>query len=438
MRAPIERLGGADRRIAVPVALLALVVLLLPVFAGNVLRSADQTFFANWDRESQALVLARVEQARAGTAPTWGLTRAEPDLFAPYSTFDAGAAAAPAAVYTPYESQLGLQGLAFSVLDAAGCSSIGCLTTVEASLFTVVLVAFLLVLAMVSRRSLAVTALVVAVLSPWIVASARNLYWVPWTWLLPAVAAGVFTLARGRGSRRAAGIALFLAVALKAACGYEFITSVIALALAMPVLATLFGRIDRRRAARDAGAVLAIATVAFVVMVGAHAIEAGGGSLVDGVQAIVADATRRTYGPARAGLDQGTVDSLRVSPLAVLGIYVFGWQTDLLDIGVGTRFALTVGRWGLPALLVAAAVAVVATAALRDRRWRRDLVLLLVLAAPPVSWFVLGKSHAYSAVAMCFVLWYWLAVPAGIWIVGATVGRLLAPRLRAARAARAA
>ena len=295
-------------------------------------------------------------------------------------------------------------------------------------MFSLVLVLFAGALAVAVSRGVALAVLAVSVASPWVVSSAHNLYWVPWTWLLPAVAAAWMTVARTRWARTTAGAGVAATVALKAATGYEYITAVLLLAAAVPILAVLVreGRPSRAALLR-AAQVLGLGLLGFLAMLVVHTVVLGDGSVAAGIQGLVEDATRRTYGAARSGLDPTTIASLRVSPLDVVRLYLFGWQTDLLDVGVGTPLTLAVGRWGLLLLGGAALVLIAGDAVRRRPRALRNALLITVSAAPTLSWLVLAKSHAYSSVAMTFVLWYLPLVPILVWVLGDAVRTAASP-----------
>ena len=232
------------RRLAVIVALVAAAV--------GLIRSSDQTCSAPATRSSSRTGTASRRRwcSRTSSAPRrcsalgmGSVRRATRRALAVRHVRRVGFRSGPTATgYIPYTSSLELQGRLFAGLHAAGCGSFACLTTAESSIFSFVLIAFLAALAMVTRRSLALTVLGCALISPWVVASAHNLYWVPWTWLLPAIAACGVVLARSGRQRVIAVLAVGIATGLKAGTGYEFLTTTTLLAAGIPVIAHALGR----------------------------------------------------------------------------------------------------------------------------------------------------------------------------------------------------
>ena len=103
--------------------------------------------------------------------------------------------------------------------------------------------------------------------------------------------------------------------------------------------------------------------------------------------------------------------------------YVVGWTTDVFSLNLNASgMHLSAGPGTFFALLVLA-VTVTVVGGMRGRPWwRRNTVLLLVGAAPAVSWYVLGKSHAYTATPVCYVLWYLIFIPLLVWILGSAIG----------------
>lgn len=424
------------RRVARTIGLVVLAVLLLiPVYRWNALGSADQAQFDGWQLDSQALVTAKIEsttpQAKAPGIDALGLLYANPEMLAPNATFDwLSKGAVPTTTnYGPYQSQIGLPGYLFTGLYHLGFTTISSLQIVSSALFVGTLLWFAFLLARITRPSFAVVFLVVAIGSPWLTVAGRNLYWVPWTWFLPACAAILVVTNRGR-RRWLALLLLAAAFMVKWASGYEYLTSVTLLAAATPVLAAVFTRRAAPRAktvALEAGLIVLVGFVCFVVSIIALAFLAGAGDFGYGMQIILQDAGKRTYGGVATD-NPLIAESLAASPVNVVAAYLFGWTTNVLTLGSGAPLALAFGPrtfW----FLVLAAVAVVVIRALRkDSTWWRDAWIVLIAMAVPISWFVAAKGHSYLHSFINFVLFYLITVGALIWVIGAA----LVPLVRAA------
>ena len=406
------------------VAFVVLFVLLIPVFLVNAAGTAKPETFHSWERSSESLVLAKIESDRTSRAvDSYGLLRAQPDWNSPYSTIDSPTVGSDGAKdYRSYLSQLGLTGYLYSALyQYTPCSSLTCLHLVSSVLFSLLLVFLVFLLGLITRRSFAVAFLLSMVASPWIVTMGRNLYWSPWLWLLPVCAAALFVLARKRSRRIAALALVFGAFILRFASGYEFITSMSLMAVAVPVLAFIFqddfSRGPLIRAAKDALGVFAASLAAFVAVLLVHTSARGAGSISEGIRLVwQGDVLRRTYGSAEDFTDAYSA-SLNAGPLSILRKYLFEWKTDFMTIGSGAPFSISFGPLSLWILISICLLIVAFRFAAHDRLWVRDLALLVVTALIPVSWYVLGKSHSYIHTHINFVLWYLFFAGALIFVV---------------------
>lgn len=408
-----------DRRVLASGALMLLALGLVPVFQANLTRPSDDYFFSTWDQHSQALVLGKIEQDTAGKGSTpFGLVATSPDSQQAYTDLDAirSGDAPSATAYTPYVSSIGLQGHLFETLHAMGCSSLTCLNTAESGLFAVGFVLFAAALGLAVSRSLAGVFVVTGLLSPWVVSAAHNLYWVGWTWMLPAAAAGIVCLARRRRSFVIGLVLVGLAVAIKSATGYEYLTTVVALAAGMPLLARAFGRIlTWRKALVLASWIAGAALAGFLAAVLVHALMLGGGDPIAGAGWILNNAERRTWATG-TDADPLVTASHNASVAQVLGRYLFGWSTAILALGIGAGgYAIAAqGFWVM--ILIPSAIAGVLLVR-GDPRGARYATVLIVSAVPPLSWLVLAKSHAFAETNMTYVLWYLPFVAALVWVV---------------------
>ena len=410
-----------------------------PVFRWNALGAVDEGQFNGWQLDSQALVTAKIEsttpQARADGIDKFGLLVAVPDQNAPSSTLDwLDRGATPTTTsYAPYQSQIGLPGYVFAGLYHLGLTTISSLQIASSAMFASVLLLFAFLLSRITRRSFAIVFLVVALGSPWLALAGRNLYWVPWTWFLPACAAIFFVTSRGR-MRLLAIAALAAAFLVRWASGFEYLTSVTLLAAAMPVLAAVFGRSGTpspKRVARDVGVVVLVAFVCFVMSVVILAFLVGAGNFAYGISTVLDDAGRRTYGGGAQVLSGPIAESLLARPLDVVATYLFSWSTDVVSIGSGAPFSLVLGPNSFWLLVIGAAAVVGIRAFLHDRRWRRDAWLVAVALAVPLSWFVAAKGHSYLHAFINFVLFYLITVGTLIWVIGDALAPLVRTKLLA-------
>ncbi|TFD51773.1 hypothetical protein E3T43_15930 [Cryobacterium sp. Hh7] len=402
-----------------------LFIFLIPVFWMNALGTAEQQAFADWQADSSALVLTKIESSRVNASvDSYGLLVAHPDMFGPFTTIDNTDLVESddvSTAYFDYTSQLGLMGYFYDSAYTAGCSSLNCLTLLSSTLFSLTLASLTFLIAATTCRSFAVIFLLSMALSPWITFAGRNLYWSPWTWLLPVCCAALFVLAKRRIYRVAALCLVFAAFCIRFASGYEFITSFILMAMSIPLLAAIFAaeplRKMIRRATAESAAILGVSTLAFAVILTIHASVRGAGSVREGFATIwTKDILKRTYGSA-ADFPPELAASLNANPFLVLQNYIFTWTTDVLTVGIGTPFEIVLGPKSLWVLLGLTAAVVVVRFHSGDSLYVRDLSLIIVTAAIPLSWFILAKGHSYVHTHINFVLWYLFFIAALCFVI---------------------
>lgn len=325
--------------------------------------------------------------------------------------------------FKPYTSQYGLQGMGFTKLGQAGIS-LDAMYLITAGLFGAVLASLALVYARLFGVLFGIAFLATLLLSPWITNYGRNLYWVPFTWFLPACLLGIGLLARSVPARSIAAVGYFLAVLLKCLCGYEYISTVILFASApciVAIVASVRAIPVRVAAWWLAGSCALGATAFFIALVLQAPMKAP--TVSQGLAAIIEqDAVRRTHGdPGAFATDGDAVSSLSQSTSSVLSRYLIGWRTQLVAGVPGSAFAY---------LLAAAALIALTRATLaKGDRWRYA-VMLAAFVVPAISWYVLGKGHSARHYHMNYVLWYMGAVPVCAWICMSPLVDMIRQRVR--------
>ena len=363
--------------------LLLYFVVLSVSFSWNGFQVATSEFYSNWQQDSQSLVVNSLDSGSLPSSP-WGLLGRS--------------------------QQLGYQGhLLYSLEQALNLDLSGLM------LLTAVLTAFVMavIVGVLWFRGNPLLSLIfgyVVLTSPWLTASARNLYWVPWTWFLPMLLALLLASARSVKARALFHAALLIAFMFQFSTGYEFLTSVVIAAAAMPLIQppgpVKGADANNFRGMLLSATILANGALAFAATLLWHGFQRGSGSIPNGISEIwTEDVLRRTYGDPDS-FDSAYGPSLEAGPLDVLGTYVSTWTTPVTNFPLGPTMNL-----GLPAgslvWLLAVLVLVVTLVYFRKYRFRTtDLTLLAMAFAVPVSWFVLAKSHSFIHTHINFVLWY--------------------------------
>lgn len=401
--------------------------IMLMIFQRNLLHTVDTDFFASFQRESETLVVGSlVARQLQIDQQGWPLGFMSRDAQFRYAQ-DVGEAYAmlgdpgpfPDAVYMPYASQIGAQGWFYAALhDLLATDSLAVLQWLACALLALTLLALHALQRRIYTPAYAWAFSLTLVLSPWMAAFARNLFWSPFTWFLPLLSASLLYVARTPMQRLSGYALVFLTFFIKCLCGYEYLSSLTLLACSPFILAPLFGKQGRPQFAR-ASLVFLLCVAAFASALLLHASQRGQ-TVADGLTAIYQeDVKRRTYADA-ASFEPAYAASLQASPLPVIATYVRDWYTPVVTGLAGLYF---------PFLLLLAALALVYGRLSGHPDWRRDAWLLGYMLLIPLSWFVLAKAHSHVHTHMNFVLWYLGFIPA-LFFVLVNYGRLGANALR--------
>jgi uncharacterized membrane protein YqaE (UPF0057 family) len=305
---------------------------------------------------------------------------------------------------TPNPTHFGVQGSFFLQLFDITGHKLAALHRINALLTAAMLTGLLFLYARTFSSQFAIIFGGVTLLSPWISAFGRNLYWVPFTWFLPAVVALLFLRAELWRSRVVYGFLVYLAFMVKCLAGYEYISSVILFAAAPFLYFSIVAvsKENRIRNVRDFFVICFIGVAAFLTALLLHA-HLRGPDIWEALRVIYeGDVKRRTYGDPN-NFDPVYAASLSSSPLQVLKIYIVNWHTELIKFVPGEAFKF---------LGVGAIVSLLYRFFYLNNRKLADLALLIAFFLPPVSWFVLAKAHSFIHTQLNFVLWYLGFVPA--------------------------
>jgi hypothetical protein len=303
-----------------------------------------------------------------------------------------------------YESQIGLQGIAASLIPASltvhQAYALAC--WILAALFALILTLICYELAKKYNALFGVVFYLVTLLSPWMTGFSTNVYWVEFTWFLPMLV-GLLCVNHmdKKGVIALSCVAMFAAIGIKSACGYEYITTVMLGGIVF-LLADLTKAViehkDKKKIKRLFGTTFFMglsALLGFVAAILVHAGIRGDGDLVSGLKNIYyCDVLRRTFGDANMFQDI-YADSLNASiPRVVIRYLRFD-----------TQLVLGVTRWAfIP--LIALTFLILLYQTVKKKADKQYLILFFWLGITAVSWFVLGKAHSYIHTGINFVMWY--------------------------------
>ncbi len=326
---------------------------------------------------------------------------------------DAAGTALSGYVFEPYESQLGLHGFVYyaaqRAYDRLAGENAGLLTGPlrAGAAFFMALTALLLVLQLRKRYNLLAAGIAWAVftLSPWIVNFANKLYWVEFTWFLPALA-GAYAV-NHMDKRARCALLMFLAVLVRSLCGYEYVSTVMLSGVVFLLVEWLAGEKGKRRAAFFSLLAIGLAALlGFFAALALHGLAMGGGNLAEGLSRIVREvALKRTWGGS-ADFEARLAASLDASPLTVV-LYYFHFSTPVLTGLIGGK---------LFPLLCAAPLVTFAVQAKGGRVNAREVAFYALTLLSTLSWYLLAKGHSYDHTHLNFVLWYFGFVQSCVYI----------------------
>lgn len=431
-------------------------------FQYNGLFAVNDFKFRDFDLYSDQFVLDGILRAKTGE-PGFILGMYVRANFAgqgrlAHELFDEGNVAGE---FWKYRSSFGLQGWLFGVLHTHFGLSIQQMYAVNALALALVVSALFAFLSKHFSFAASAGFALTLILSPWVVAFARNLFWVEWTWFLPllaAIALGNRAVLVSR-DRYLLAAALFGAFFLKSLCGYDYVTTIFIASLA-PLL---FFLTENQKDFKDSLQLLTLAGVAMIMgLVCALLLHAASfpGSFKEGVAQINITAHKRlsSDNPAaiidsvcrdsvdKAVCAQSHSESLRSSRTKVVARYFafrdfLPWlgniegeldkqfKADLKSIynsGEVSRVKTLFQKYPLSnlmaiftlALSTVVFLAFLLTLAWQTYRLKSEQFPLAVLVwtsfLAPLSWFILFKGHSYVHTYLNYVLWFIGFVPFGV------------------------
>jgi len=247
---------------------------------------------------------------------------------------------------------------------------------------------------------LATSFYLVCICSSWIRNFSTNLYWVEFTWFIPMLL-GLICL-NNLNKRFWLYPLFFLAILVKSACGYEYITVIMLSSIMFFVPEWFCYKENKQQSKLLFKTILCIgisSLLGFVVTFLIHSYIRGGGIILDGLKSIYhSDVLRRTFGNV-ADFHDVYANSLNASIFYVFLLY-FRTPAGINALFLCLAFAFLIYHYRKKTFLL-----------------RKDIWLFLVTFITCVSWFILGKSHSYIHTHMNYVMWYMGFIQIGTYFV---------------------
>jgi len=447
------------------------VLLLFLGFYKNDWRVAYQQWFDNFQRDDESLVIGRLVKSRQdGIFSSGGLT-GKGSLDARAVSFDEpgeGSSQDPAqpndlqfetiqenqyrayfnglafTSYTTYNSQMGGQGMFFSMLDRLTTFSpeqkFHFFQAFTSLLSALTISAIVLWFYWEFGLTVALFVLASAICSQWLVVFGRNLWWSMWSFYLPvAVMMHQLRLKREVMNIRQFALAatVFLTIFIKCLfTGYEYMTTTLVMMIVPLVYyGILWGWSYRKfltglvTAAFGSG--LAIFLTLIILCFQVASVK---GSFRDGVNHIVYSFAVRTHANPHEFSSEYAA-SLASGTIPVIIKYLRGTYFDAHTyISFSNRFVSThLLKWTylhliLLFLIMSGLLSILRNRCRSEEEKRKQLALILatwfsILA--PLSWFIIFKAHSYIHTHMNFIVWQMPFVFFGFALCGLVVKSLL-------------
>lgn len=307
--------------------------------------------------------------------------------------------------YIAYTAQLGGQGFLFSTLyKFTGIQDVQTYRLINSAIFSAIFTALItfVLLEFGTASALAVGGLLVV--SPWLLAISSNLYWVTWTWYLPLLVVGYFFSRENKSFTERCTPQLlalyFIAVAIKAACGYEYLSTIILASLVPVVFFGIKVGVPVRNIMWQQTKIGLTGCASFLVVLCIHA-NLRADSFSEGIKGILSDVERRTYASGEA-----------VSATLGNGASVF----DVIEKYFGVflhPIIVLIDRPFYQILVppVLAALCLIASKGIKEKAigWA-----FMFSISAPLSWFILAKGHSFAHIHINPVLWDVPTLPLGV------------------------
>lgn len=411
---------------AFKIKLLIPIIILTLGFYNNQWESVSNDVFKVFQNDSNALVEGGLAHCDAYGLSRQGLWAALPengfeDPRWVQDTHSAWLTEAKQLNWQAYKSQIGLQGLADCTLykiigdHLPRSTFIKLLEFLNSLILAIFIVVIINWINSLGYRGIGILfpAIIVAC-SPWITQIARSVYWVPWTWYLPLVLAILLSRSHAEQDKQTTTLKVFfalsIAVFIKSACGYEFISFVLVIMMLPFIEKFLKGPKGSKLNLIQNIALPAVSGLSgFFAAISLHALlRSDNFNFGNGFNAIWEDVARRTSDQFRPLESFPTIvqNSLKVPVADVLTIYS---NFILVTLPGGATITamdciiIIIMAWLLIFLMAKDQAA-------QQCSIRLGLITLFSVMAP-LSWFALAKGHSYIHQPINPVLWITPMIP---------------------------
>jgi hypothetical protein len=421
----------------------------------NYWKVADQQWFVSQNYDMESFVIGRMVKSRQdGVFSAGGLTGiGSPDGSSAEfgdEAFDFQRRAYLDGLafgsFSTYESQIGGQGMLFSILDELlhlpaheKLRIFHAFTSILSSL-TLSLVVLWFYWEIGFSASLFVLAS--ALLSPWLVVFGGKLWWSMWSFYLPMAVVMYYLKRRSAYHHRRCGLLVFIAVFAKCVfTGYEYITTTVIMITVPFVYHGMRDRWSFRELKRGLLTVASSSSLAVLLSLAILCIQIASveGSLLEGADYIWYSLQKRTVVDTR-GWEPVYDAGLEFSVVSVVVRYVTGTYFDVGNYlhtsnPFVRRFVFQIRYLHLICLFGIVSVFLYALRRRYPDKEKPQGDIALVSATwfsllAPLSWFTIFMSHSYVHTHMDFIVWQMPFTLFGFALCGLVLRRTLVPGFR--------
>lgn len=393
-------------------------ILLFCAFS-NKFQWVDSKWYENWQSDSEWLVQQRIyDDLQLGFSHNYG-------LLGEYSGSDIGKYDINHEAYT---AQVGLQGLfygiVFKVFPQLPIKAGNCLTIIG------LVMCCLFILKWVKDEFGFFSSLLscfIIMTSKWLIVSAQNMYWVSFTLFIPMILTLILLKTEekyGKLSLKKMFFFSVVAIFIRAACGYEFI-SLAMINLELPLfyyayknqwgVKTFITRFLLVAGAAFLGFFLAV--IICIIQVYLYS-----GSIYTALDALIGRIGYRTGAFRDVIAYTGFVrESLITSKWSVFETYYN--QGESLIVGFRMNYILPTIVFGTSFICISGKISPTI------EKYRRKLASLGIMTwvsfLGPLSWFFLATGHAYIHTHICYMLWSMPFLILGLTLTGITIKMLI-------------
>jgi hypothetical protein len=446
----------------IPAVLFFCILSTLVLFAGffkNFWRVAGQEWFSNFELDTESLILGRmVESRQAGIFSMGGLPGSGSLSDVPLLQYTNDPSFQYLSYYNgtkfesflPYESQIGGQGMFFSLLDKIMPLpyrlKLGSFHAFTALLSTIALTVIILWFYLEFGSSVGLTLFISTVFSPWLVVFGKNLWFSLWAFFLPMIVMMYFLRKFKLSTNRQLllfGLLVFLGILAKCIFnGYEYITTTLIMTVVPFIFYSISNRVSFRKFLIGSltaafSSLMAILMSFIILCIQIASVE---GSFQKGIDHILFSLEKRSYADVNY-LPAEYAASLNANPVEVVSTYLNGTFMDFnnylptLNSNLSRNF-FRIRYWYLIILFGIMSALVILTKSrkrLTDEERRRKNALVAatwfsILA--PLSWFIIFKAHSYIHTQMNFVVWQMPFTLFGFAVCGLFVKTLISNFMR--------